>query len=401
MARKRRLRGTGTLKEIRPGAWRGRTNIISSLGEKREVSKIFYSQDKPESEFEEWKVKVRREPPAREKATIADLVDFWDHRYRQRMIDEKEMKEKTAEFYYYMMQRIKNHMGDRIAQKITLMEVQDFISALKKEKLDWGYIKRHAYLLRRIFKFANKHKKANLSEQIGFFEDDELMPREKSIELENEEEERKIQPDELEKLEKAAQKNILLYRIIQTMKYSGMRRSEALGMRWPNVLNDRVIVSHQLKKKKGGGFKLEATKSKKGRRAFPIIKQLRDVFMQQKSDQEIQIADIGKEAWKDPIGELIFTLEDGRPIDPHLFNKWFRKARQEAELREQITPHHIRHFFVSTLNRIGVNKTVRKVFAGHADEDFNEEVYTHAFPEDIEKAAQALENHYENNEPST
>ena len=91
-------------------------------------------------------------------------------------------------------------------------------------------------------------------------------------------------------------------------------------------------------------------------------------------------------AWED--SGLVFTWEDGRPIHPRQLGRWLDSLIKAAGL-PRITPHGLRHSYITMLLRKGVavHKVSRRV--GHSRASVTFDVYGHLLPGDDEDMALA------------
>ena len=138
--------------------------------------------------------------------------------------------------------------------------------------------------------------------------------------------------------------------------YTGLRRSEALGLRWPEMDLDRGAISivaglHRLK---GKGLVLLPTKSHRSRRQVVISSEVVTVLRQIRARQAEQRLALGP-VWQDT--GFVFTKLDGRPFDPEKVSNAFASSRGAAGL-EGVRLHDLRHTHASIMLRAGVHPKV-------------------------------------------
>lgn len=165
---------------------------------------------------------------------------------------------------------------------------------------------------------------------------------------------------------------------------TGMRRGEALGLRWDDVDLDlrRLSVVRQLTTV---NYQLAVSEPKtaKGRRSVVLdletVKVLRSHRARQ-AEERLANGDMWKETG------LVFTQEDGSPIHPHRFSAWFEQRRRAAGL-PRIRLHDVRHSYATAALSAGVPAKVVSERLGHANITITLDTYSHVLPSLQEDAA--------------
>ena len=165
--------------------------------------------------------------------------------------------------------------------------------------------------------------------------------------------------------------------------YAGMRKEEILGLRWENVhldgpapyiaVRERVVYVH------GQAVHEAALKSKAARRNLPMPRQLVDCL----SSLERK-------------GEFVICNPNGGPRSQSSFNRLWqmvgnRTAKDDQEVGSKIrnhaivrsldfhvTPHLLRHTYITNLCRSGMNIKTVQYLAGHATASLTLGIYVHA-----------------------
>jgi integrase len=165
---------------------------------------------------------------------------------------------------------------------------------------------------------------------------------------------------------------------------TGMRRGEAIGLRWSDVdleagrlsvrralipINREVVVSEP--------------KTAKGRRAVALDPGTVEVLKTQAARQ----LDEQKE-WDEDWVEtgLVFTAENGGALDPESVSRYFRQAVKKAML-PKIRLHDLRHTHATLALQAGVHPKVVSERLGHATISITLDTYSHAIPAMQEEAA--------------
>jgi integrase len=139
--------------------------------------------------------------------------------------------------------------------------------------------------------------------------------------------------------------------IMLMLCYSGMRISELLTLKKEQVnLGENYIIT---------GSKTEAGKD----RYIPIhprIKPLLEKHMENKTE------------W------AIVNMFGDKPIRYDSFHaKRWSKLKTKLQLRDELTIHSTRHFFVSELHKHGADKIAVQKIVGHKGDDVTDDTYTH------------------------
>jgi integrase len=169
-----------------------------------------------------------------------------------------------------------------------------------------------------------------------------------------------------------------------TIAMTGMRRGEAIGLRWSDVdlenarlsvrralipINREVVVS--------------APKTAKGRRVIALDPGTVEVLKGQAARQLGEQTQPG-ENWVDT--GLVFTLENGEALDPESVSRYFRQAVKQS-LLPQIRLHDLRHTHATLALQAAIHPKVVSERLGHATISITLDTYSHAIPAIQEEAA--------------
>lgn len=176
------------------------------------------------------------------------------------------------------------------------------------------------------------------------------------------------------------------YRLDQLLRlavYTGLRRGEALGLRWRDVdLDARTIrVTGTLTRVKGRLVRQEP-KTNAGTRVVPLIG---DAWQALVDQQALQAADRDASPyWRNDPG-YVFTTESGEPVDPSNVGRWFTTVRDKAGIQSG-SWHTLRHSAASTLLRAGTPMLVVSRLLGHSKVQITLDLYGHLTTSDIAEA---------------
>ena len=146
----------------------------------------------------------------------------------------------------------------------------------------------------------------------------------------------------------AAAKPDPLYMAFVLLILYGLRRGEALGLRWEDIDLDggTIRIRQQLQRIRGELF-LAPVKTHAGKRDLPLLDVVRQALDDQAGRQAAYRVDMGR-AW--PETGLVFTTRTGRPVEPRNFVRSFRRICDDNKIR-LIKVHHLRHTVGSLLQR--------------------------------------------------
>jgi integrase len=173
-----------------------------------------------------------------------------------------------------------------------------------------------------------------------------------------------------------------LYALWHTLAMTGLRRGEALGLRWQDVDLEagRLCVRRSLIPE-GKTVAVHEPKTARGRRVVALDPQTVGVLRGQAARQLAEQAE--SEGWETG---LVFTNEDGQALHPWLVSRCFRAALKEAMLPD-IRLHDLRHTHATLALQAGIHPKVVSERLGHATVAITLDTYSHAIPAMQEEAA--------------
>jgi integrase len=179
-------------------------------------------------------------------------------------------------------------------------------------------------------------------------------------------------------------RNEALYALMLSV---GLRRGEALGLRWDD-LNERtgVLQVRRQLKRETTGLVVADTKTARSRRAINLPRPMLKMLKAHRAKQASERLALG-EAWID--SGFIFTTSFGSPLDPRNLLREFKTVCERAGLGNWHL-HELRHSAASLMLAMGVPLQVVSEVLGHASIRMTADVYGHILAPDRQAAADAM-----------
>ncbi len=155
---------------------------------------------------------------------------------------------------------------------------------------------------------------------------------------------------------------------------SGMRRGEALGLRWSDVDLDAgrasirqtvIAIQHEVH--------FGTPKTAKGRRTVSLDATTIAALREHRARQNAERLQIGT-GWRDL--DLVFCRVDGTPLHPERFTRSFTERVRQLAL-PKIRLHDLRHGWATLALAAGVHPKVVQERLGHANISITLDVYSH------------------------
>ena len=176
--------------------------------------------------------------------------------------------------------------------------------------------------------------------------------------------------------------------ILTFMAYTGLRRGEAIALRWTNVDLDRGVASiiETIQREPGKGLSVQRTKSAAGRRGIALDPSTVAMLRQHRARQSEYVLASGG-VYEDH--DLVFAGPLGHPVYPDQLTHAFKAIARKTGFPD-MRLHDLRHGHASGLVRAGVHPRVVQERLGHASAAFTMQVYGHVAAGLQEEAAAAF-----------
>jgi len=174
--------------------------------------------------------------------------------------------------------------------------------------------------------------------------------------------------------------------LFMLMLMTGVRRGEALGLRWEDVdFKTGVISICQQLQRTDGQLKATEVKTEKSRRSINLPMSMVEELKAHKGSQAR--ARLESEVWQDT--GYVFTTGVGTALDPRNVAKRFDSACNKAGIGKW-HPHELRHTAASLMLAEGVPLQVVSAILGHASIRITSDVYGHVLAPQRRQAAETL-----------
>jgi integrase len=179
------------------------------------------------------------------------------------------------------------------------------------------------------------------------------------------------------------------YPLVHLAIFSGLRRSELLGLRWKDLdlINNSLTVNQVIHVLEGGKVVFQEPKTSRSKRtvtlgplAILVLKGHREKIEAIRSDLGIPLTE----------NDLVFAYPDGKMVTPHTVSQTFLLKMRKAGI-EGIRFHDLRHSHVSLMIRQGVYPKTISDRIGHSTISTTMDVYGHLFSDTQREAALKFE----------
>ena len=177
-----------------------------------------------------------------------------------------------------------------------------------------------------------------------------------------------------------------LFPCLHLLAYTGIRRGEALGLRWKDVnLEAGAISITQTLGRANDGLIFQPPKTSSGRRTIDLDSRTVEVLHSHKGRQLLEKLN-ATGAYQDI--DLVFANPLGQPLNPMSVTKAFQALAKKADIA-RIRLHDLRHFHCSVLLQLHQSIALVSKRLGHASIS-TMDIYRHILPGWQKEAADAF-----------
>jgi integrase len=381
LKKRRRAHGSGSIYQVKDGAWIAQERIDGKLIRRR-------APDEPAAklalnELQELKAKqidVRGG---------AQPVQDWAHACLLEMIQLRHPKPRTIEFARRMLERyIIPLIGTMPLLDVRPTHLQGVISTIYTGIRDEGVYDgaRTAHgvggMLDEIFTLAHQRKLILDNPYVGIilpvYHRKEVLPltdqqlRDLLAAAAGEIDRRPAYTSQDGKTKRHPPLDRRLAPLWWAYAFLGLRRGEGLGLCWAGYDGATIAIEQQVQRL-AGEVVLSTLKTPQSVRRLPVGRRL-----------AAQLDTL------DRAHDLIFPSQAGTPMWPDNLEAQFRKLRAAAGLPDTVKLHHLRHTLSTLLDECGASESITAAILGHAKQTQTQH-YTHARIETMRTVLQAVE----------
>lgn len=275
---------------------------------------------------------------------------------------------------------INKHILPKISQeklyRLTTDKLQKMFDNITKEGEEAGkpQITRTCQIIKAILsKSLRNAERQNLVKPnlIANVELKEYIPKETTI----------WKPDEALRFMELAKQDEYYFFFAMFITY-GVRRGEALGLRWGDIdfESKTIYIRQQYTSDGKGGWYICSPKTKKSIRSLPLLPNI----------EEILVGLLRKNPNQDPNAPVLFR--NGEYINPNSLEHHFRKLKRQSGV-SNVKLHSLRHFVATGFKRAGIAPKDAQTVLGHSTVAITENIYQHCDENDQAMALQQYENY--------
>lgn len=364
MATHSRKRGQneGSIYKRKDGRWVGVLNLGYQGGRRRRKS--FYGDTRKEVQdklIEALRAKQQNLPIAPERQKLSQFLERWLERSAK-----PTLRPRTFEGYRdHVNKHIVPSIGHIRLAKLTPEDVQGFLN----EKIASGLSPRTVQYMHAVLRRALNQavRWGYLVRNVATLVD---RPRSQTKEIEP------LTPEQARTLLTTVEGDRLeaLYRVALAL---GLRKGEALGLRWQNVdLEESQLSVRNSMQRVEGKLQLVETKTNRSRRTITMPASVVSALRLHRARQlRERLMAAGR--WKE--NDLVFATTIGTPLDGRKITAHFKALLKRAELPDKRF-HDLRHTCASLLLAQSIHPRVVMDILGHSNIAMTMNTYSHVIP---------------------
>ncbi|MGE7132976.1 tyrosine-type recombinase/integrase [Lysinibacillus xylanilyticus] len=314
--------------------------------------------------------------------TYQDMYDLWIKQY-ENTVEESTFVKTKGLFKNHILPAMSKYKIDKITVDVCEKHVNEWADKLKKYRVIKSYASkvidfaiRRGYLKTNPFTlvYMPKIKKA----PIGLVKnvEENFYTREQLNEF-------------LGYLKE--EKNPKVYTFFRLLAYSGIRKGEALALKWNDIDFNKSEIRINKALSKGENSKLYLKTTKTGTtRTVKMDKETIETLALWRKQQRKEYITLGFNTLNEE--QLVFSNEKNEFLQPTKTRKWLVRIQEKYNLK-RITTHGLRHTHSTLMYEAGIQPKEIQDRLGHSDIKTTMDMYTHLTPETKSDAIQTYYNH--------
>jgi integrase len=300
------------------------------------------------------------------KLTIAEYLRRWLTDYAR-----PNLSPKAFERYENIVQAyLTPTFGTIILTQLRPEHIQGYYTSMMSRGLSPSTVKYHHAVIHKALRTAMKWQllKHNPADGVD-------VPRQRHVEMQT------WDDSEVRQFLEVAKRSSY-YVLFHTALFTGMRRSELLGLQWRDIDIQQIHVSRSLHRLRDGRYVFTQPKSAKSRRAIDLSPSSVLTLAEHKERQEGIRTMLGIPLTQD---DLVFSTPEGNPLRPDTVTRAWRMLAVKAGVKP-IRLHDARHTHATLMLKQGVHPKIVQERLGHATITMTLDIYSHVTP-GLQKAA--------------
>lgn len=376
---------TGSLTQRSPGTWTLTYDLPRGADGKRQQKKVTIKGNRKEAEKEMRKRLAEIDSGAVltvAKGTVSEHMEKW-----LRVMKTQQRSARTIEVYEIVVRRhIIPRLGMKRLETLRPVDIQDFITAIAERGSH-----RAGQEGKPLAPVTVNHIGTILKMALQLAVDQGQLARNPAARVKlppAKPKKRSALNEEQIAVVMEACKTSYLYTLVLICSATGMRRSEALALRWQDIDLDtgELHIRQSLVETKGSlEFGTPKTESSARRLVLPeYCRRALVVHRGKQAERRLQMGPIYQDH------DLVVTGIDGSPIRPSRASCRFGQITKELGMKD-VTLHVLRHSFASLALQTGANLKTLQTVLGHANSKITLDVYAHLLGGEQEEVAQRLD----------
>jgi len=379
----RRANGEGTLYQRKDGRYEGAAYVLTTDGTRRRVRVYGRTREDASGKLTELMAQHRRGLPAVINApTVASYLAYWLPNVAKPRV--RPLTYRTYEMF--VREHIVPALGKKRLDRLTARDVRAFLASRSQVTSRSPGRRTKPLSERTVF-----HLHAVLRNALADAVREDLIVRNVAQQVRispgHQEEVQPLTVEEARTLLRVA-RQYRLYALYAVALSIGLRRGEALGLRWADVdLDTGRLHIRQTLQRHSGELHFAPPKTRRSRRTVPLLPSMVTTLREHRERQAEERRRAG-DAWED--SGLVFTTTTGRPIEPNDFSNAFGRLCERAGVRK-VRLHDLRHTCASMLLAQGVPPRVVMEVLGHSALEVTMTIYGHVMLDAQRKALAGMD----------
>ncbi len=276
-----------------------------------------------------------------------------------------------ASYQYYIDQRINPYFDEKhiTLQSIKTVDIQEYYNTMLKKGTKWNSVAKHHAIIRKALDYAVKMDYIAANPAIKI----ETPKRQKFIA-------EHYNREELQMLFEAVKGDLIELPVILSAFY-GLRRSEALGLKWSAIDFEQktLCIKHTVCRISVDGkdviVRKDTTKNKASLRTLPLIPDVEKLLLEARKKQESNRRKC-RNAYNKEFLDYICVDDMGNLLRPDYLSQHLQIVLKKNNLKH-IRYHDLRHSCASLLLASGVSLKEIQDWLGHSDYSTTANIYSH------------------------